>query len=201
MQNVYHGGGASGPHKLSHKFPEHVMMGSSVIDPHVTYRNNGNIYKEVEFGCYHPSRDVLSRSFFEENKLDSMTGAKVSYDEERDCGSLPRDASTNTCNMFNQRTPSRSDVASSYELSPGIPRNARAQQTDSNSDFNQVDSGLSSSESKIPPKADIDEHPASWISSHNSIDSLFKLKNPLKTFSDSNKLRQVRFKQLNDSFV
>ncbi|KAL5251831.1 hypothetical protein ACHWQZ_G014847 [Mnemiopsis leidyi] len=186
-----------------------------------------NNYKFVECGSYCPSiperefsqENIISTSFFSDNHHKTAL-SKESLPPPPPC--LPN-FSSKECLNFNpphvSRIPesllpeshqitSRSDLASSYDLSPACSNKHECHDNRCHSNESGVASGLGST----PPTSEINflkkEHEMrkdSWMSSD---DSLFKLKNPVSSLQSLpgqkvslNDKRQVRFQKLNDSYV
>lgn len=147
--------------------------------------------------------DIISESYFTDSMEKCARRKKLSNE------------SSASYNKNFVRTPSRSDVASSYELSP---KNSKARSGDSHCSAESNDNNNGSTppnsltafeEDENIVKRDLvessrtHEKVRSWISGETSEDSLFKLKNltGLPRMAKPSASRQVRFQQLHDSFV
>ena len=186
-----------------------------------------NNYKFVECGSYCPSiperefsqENIISTSFFADNTNKTRVSKESlppppppvmpAFSSKDGLNFSPAISSRipETLLPESQQVTSRSDLASSYDLSPACS-NKQCHDNRCHSNESGVASGLGST----PPtseinflKKDHDLRKESWMSSD---DSLFKVKNPVSSLQSlpgqkvslSDK-RQVRFQKLNDSYV
>lgn len=191
--------------------------------PKSTCSNN---YKYVECGSYCPSipereysQEIISTSFFADNNhktklsresLPPPPPPNIPTFSSKECLNFNPSISSRipeTLLPDSQQVTSRSDLGSSYDLSPACS-NKQCHDNRCHSNESGVASGLGST----PPtseinflKKELELRKDSWMSSD---DSLFKVKNPASSLQslpgqkvNLNDKRQVRFQKLNDSYV